>query len=146
MVDRDLVLRKIADLDEYLVQLADYRSLDLETYQRDWKTQRIVERTLHLVVETCMDVADHIVADERLRIPDTGAAAFEALGERGLISPDLAKAPGRMVGFRNILVHEYARLDAGIVLRVLQRDLADVQTFREAVLRYLRSANPPAKS
>ena len=46
MVDRDLVRRRIAMLDTYLEQLAPYRGLDLETYQQDWKTQRVVERTL----------------------------------------------------------------------------------------------------
>ncbi len=74
MVDRDLILRKVADLDTYLTQLVPYGDLDVATYQDDWKTQRIVERTLHLTIETCMDIADHIVADRKLRVPDTGAA------------------------------------------------------------------------
>ena len=47
VVDRELVLRKVAQLEEYLRQLDEYRQLSVESYQRDWKTQRIVERTLH---------------------------------------------------------------------------------------------------
>lgn len=142
MVDRDLVLRRIAALDEYLLQLADYRDIDLETYQSDWKTQRIIERTLQLVVESCMDLADHIVADERLKVPDTAAAAFESLAEHGILTGALGRSLGRMVGFRNILVHEYARLDSAIVLRVLRQDLGDIQAFREAILRYLYPSGP----
>ena len=46
----------------------------------DWKTQRIVERTLHLAIKTCMDHADHIVADRRLRVPETGAESFRDSG------------------------------------------------------------------
>ena len=135
MVDRDLILRRIADIEQYLQQLADYRQIDLESYQSDWKTQRIVERTLHLMIEGCMDLADHIVADRRLRVPDTGAAAFQTLAEAGVVSPDLGNALARMLGFRNILVHEYARLDPVIVLRVLQTDVVDIERFRDAVLR-----------
>jgi uncharacterized protein YutE (UPF0331/DUF86 family) len=73
VVDRDLILRKIANLEGYLAQLQPYRDTELTAYANDRKTQRIVERTLHLVVETCMDIADHIVADRRLRVPETGA-------------------------------------------------------------------------
>ena len=137
MVDRDLVLRKIADIDRYLQQLAGYRQIDLDSYRNDWKVQRIVERTLHLTIEACMDVADHIVADRQLRVPDTGGATFEILAEAGVVSMDLGKALARMVGFRNILVHDYARLDLAIVLRVLHTDLVDIERFREAVLQVI---------
>ena len=124
MVDRDLILRKLIDLETYLSQLALYRDLDLATYRDDWKTQRIVERTLHLSVETCMDVADHLVADQRLRIPETSAETFEVLGHAGVLPHALADKLAKMVGFWNILVHDYARLDLSIVLRVLRTDIS----------------------
>ncbi len=137
MVDRDLILRKLSDLETYLNQLAAYRELDLAAYRGDWRTQRIVERTLHLAIETCMDVADHIVADRKLRVPETAAATFEILGDAEVLSRTLAESLGRMVGFRNILVHDYARIDPAIVLRVLGTDLKDVERFREAILEML---------
>lgn len=134
MVDRDLVLRRLAMLREYLGQLAPYRECDVEAYRQDWKTQRIVERTLHLAIEACMDVADHVVADRRLRIPETGAESFEILADAGLLTRELGTALASMVGFRNILVHDYTRLDPVIVMRVLREDLADFERFHEAVL------------
>jgi uncharacterized protein YutE (UPF0331/DUF86 family) len=138
VVDRELVLRKLANIDLYLTQLVPYRALDVAAYAADWRTQRIVERTLHLAIEACMDVADHIVADRRLRVPETGAATFESLGEADLLPRELAARLARMVGFRNILVHDYARLDPAIVVRVLRTDLSDLERFREAVLALLQ--------
>jgi uncharacterized protein YutE (UPF0331/DUF86 family) len=134
MVDRELVLRKLADVEIYLGQLETYRTLDLAGYKTDWKTQRIVERTLHLAIETCMDVADHIAADRRLRVPEAGGETFEILAEAGLQPVDLGVSLARMVGFRNILGHDYARLDPAIVLHVLHTDLQDVERFRVAML------------
>jgi uncharacterized protein YutE (UPF0331/DUF86 family) len=134
VVDRDLILRKVADLDTYLAQLAPYRDLDEDAYRSDWKTQRIVDRTLHLMIETCMDIADHVVADRRLRVPDTGAATFDILGDADVLPRDLATSLARMVGFRNILVHDYARLDPAIVIRALTTNLDDVRRFREVIL------------
>ena len=102
MVDRDLVLRKIADAEQYLQQLAGYRQIDLDSYRSDWRTQRLVERTLHLTIEACMDGADHIVADRRLRVSDTGGATFEILAEGGSRLAGSLKSPGAHGGFRNI--------------------------------------------
>jgi uncharacterized protein YutE (UPF0331/DUF86 family) len=133
MVDRDLILRRLASLEAYLEQLAPYRNIDIDAYQQDWKTQRIVERTLHLAIETCMDVADHIVADRRLRVPETGAESFEILADAGLLPQALGTALALMVGFRNILVHDYTRLDPAIVIRVLRTDVSDLGRFRDAV-------------
>lgn len=74
MVDRDLILRKIADLDQYLAQLSEYRGVTVEAYRRDWKTQRIIERTLQIAIEACVDIASHVIADRGLRVPATYAA------------------------------------------------------------------------
>ena len=120
-------------LDTYLEQLAPYRDIDIEAYRQDWKVQRIIERTLHLAIETCMDVADHLVADRRLRVPETGAESFEILAEAGLLSHELGALLASMVGFRNILVHDYLGVDLlrvwGVVehrLPVLKRTVAGI--------------------
>ena len=133
MVDRDLVMAKLAAMERYLGELSEYRAIDAETYASDWKTQRIVERTVHLVVETAVDIAGQLVADRLLPVPDTDAAAFVTLAEDGVLENDLAGAPGRIVACRNILAH--ARLDPAIVLRILHTDLLDIERFRSAVLR-----------
>ena len=49
MVDRDLVLRKLSDLDEYQNQLLEFKGLTVKQYRDDWKKQRIVERTLQIL-------------------------------------------------------------------------------------------------
>ncbi len=47
MVDEALILRKLADLSTYIQQISDFRSLSVDEYKSDWKTQRVVDRTLH---------------------------------------------------------------------------------------------------
>jgi uncharacterized protein YutE (UPF0331/DUF86 family) len=129
VVDRDLLLRKLADLDLYLSQIAEYRETDLQDYLGDWKTQRIVERTLQMAIEVCADVANHVIADRGLRVPSTYAEAFDVLAEAGLLSRPERDTMVRMVGFRNVLVHEYARVDAEIVIRILRQHLDDLARF-----------------
>ncbi len=135
MVDRDLLLRKLANLDQYLTQMTEYRDITIEKYSQDWKTQRIVERTLQIAIEVCLDVATHLIADRGLRVPATYAEAFEVLGDAGLLEPDLKDLMIRMSRFRNLIVHEYTRLDPAIVVRILHAHLDDLSRFKAAVLK-----------
>lgn len=136
MVDQSLIRRKLADLEQYLGQLAEYRDITIDDYRRDWKTQRIVERTLQIAIEACVDVAEHVIADRRLRVPATYAETFEILGDAGLLDAALRDAMVRMAGFRNVIVHEYARVDSAIVVDVLRNRLADFMRFRAAALSW----------
>jgi uncharacterized protein YutE (UPF0331/DUF86 family) len=134
VVDRDLFLRKLADLDLSLGQVSEYRGINVEQYRQDWKTQRIVERTLQMAIEVCVDIATHVIADRELRVPTTYAEAFEVLGEAGLVDSEMQEAMVRMAKFRNVIVHEYTRVDAGIVIRILREHLDDLAQFRTAAL------------
>jgi uncharacterized protein YutE (UPF0331/DUF86 family) len=55
VVDRTLILRKLSNLEEYYAQIEEYKGIALEQYTKDWKIQRIIERTLQMMIETCSD-------------------------------------------------------------------------------------------
>ena len=137
MVDRELILRKLTDLEQYVTQVEEFRGITAEEYRTDWKTQRIVERTLQMAIEACTDVANHIIADRNLRMPSTYAEAFEVLAEAGILTAAQREAMVRMSGFRNLIVHEYARIDPAMVIRALRERLGDFGAFRAAILRIL---------
>ena len=88
MVDKAVVLRKLSELETYLKQVREYSGITLQAYQADWKTQRIVERTLQMMVETCADIAGHIVSDKGMRAPTGYADTFRVLVENGITRGD----------------------------------------------------------
>jgi uncharacterized protein YutE (UPF0331/DUF86 family) len=137
MVDRELILRKLASLDEYASQAAEFRELTADRYQHDWKTQRIVDRTLQLAIEVCVDIANHIIADRELRVPSTYSEAFEVLTDAKVLEPALGSAMAAMARFRNLRVHGYARLEPARVVTILREHLGDFARFKDAVLRSL---------
>lgn len=137
MIDRDLLRRKLAELAEYVTQVSEYRDLTVERYRGDWKTQRIVERTLQMAIESCLDIASHVLADRSLRAPSTYGETFEILVQAGLMSPDLGRTMVDMTGFRNVVVHEYTRVDPEAVIRILRRHLEDFRRFETEALRWL---------
>lgn len=135
MVDETLVLRKMAQLDEYLGQLREYSETSADAYRSSWKTQRIVERTLQMMLEVCADIANHIIADKSLPAPNSYSECFKILAEGGVLSGPISETMQEMVKFRNIIVHGYDKIDESIIVGILQRRLSDFSAYRDAVTR-----------
>ena len=140
MVDKTLILRKLAELEEYLGQIREFSSVSAEDYSSDWKTRRIVERTLQIMIELCIDIAGHIISDRKLRVPVSYADTFKSLAEDGLITPHILDVMAKMAKFRNIVVHQYENVDTEIVIMILRKHLDDFLVFRDAVLQMFNDA------
>lgn len=139
MVDRDLLLRRVAVLEEYVGQLREYAQVPADAYAADWKTQRIVERTLQLAIEACTDVCHHAISDRRLRVPSTYAETFEIAADAGLVPDTLRASLVRMARFRNLLVHDYTKIDPSVVVEILRTRLDDLATFAHVAANWVPS-------
>jgi uncharacterized protein YutE (UPF0331/DUF86 family) len=73
VVDVTVVQRKLSQLDTYLQQVSEFSTITLEEYQGEWKIQRIVERTLQMMIETCVDITNHLISDRGMRSPTSYA-------------------------------------------------------------------------
>jgi uncharacterized protein YutE (UPF0331/DUF86 family) len=140
LVDKILILRKLAELEEYLGQILEFSSVSAETYSGDWKTRRIVERTLQIMIELCIDISGHIISDRKLRVPVSYADIFRSLAEADLITPQISDVMEKMAKFRNIVVHQYENIDTEIVMMILRKHLDDFLIFRDAVLQIFNDA------
>ena len=138
MVDKSLILRKLAELEEYVEQVKEYANMTVAQYSRDWKSQRVVERTLQMMIETCADVAGHIISDKGYRVPTTYADTFRVLYENGILNKELFETMEKMARFRNIIVHHYDKVDAEIVIRILKKDLKDFSAYKDAIINTLK--------
>ena len=138
MVDEALILRKLAELDQYYGQLKEYENTTVDRYSEDWKIQRIIERTLQMMIETCADVAGHIIADKGFRIPKSYADTFKVLFEEKILDRKLYAVMEKIAKFRNIVVHHYDKVDAEIVTAILKKDLADFISYKQAIIQFLK--------
>ena len=139
MVDETLILRKLAELDEYNSQVKEYEQITVVQYLDDWKIQRIVERTLQMMIETCLDIASHIIADKELRVPMSYSDTFKVLHEEKIVSSELFSALDKMAKFRNVVVHHYEKIDAEIVVSILKKDLKDFEQYKNAIIGLLKA-------
>jgi uncharacterized protein YutE (UPF0331/DUF86 family) len=139
MVDKTLILRKMSDLSDLYDHLLEYVGITARRYAADWKTQRIVERTLQMMVEICLDVANHIISDKRFRRPVGYADHFAVLRESGILSGRLTICMMKMAKFRNLIVHNYDKIDPEIVVGILKKNLSDFDAFKDAVVKFIES-------
>ena len=131
MVDKLLIGRKLAEMETYLSRIKGFSKVSVAEYKRNWKTQRIVERTLQIMIELCIDVANHLVSDKGMRLPTGYADTFKVLMEEKIIGKNLFKTMEKMAKFRNIIVHQYEKIDPAIVVSILHKNLDDFERYKE---------------
>ena len=139
MVDEALILRKLSELDEYYRQIKEYQNITVDRYSGDWKIQRIIERTPQMMIETCVDIAGHIIADKEFRIPKSYADTFKVFSEEKILDSKLSAALEKMAKFRNIVVHHYDKVDAEIVVAIMKNNLTDFINYKDAIVRLLKA-------
>ena len=140
MIERDVVLAKVSVIDRCIARILDVRGergralspLDLED---------IVAVNLQRAAQAAIDLAAHVVAAEGYGLPTGLAEAFTLLEKNRVIDADLAGRLRKMVGFRNIAVHQYETLDPAILEAIVTRHLSDLRDFGAVIVtRYLPSA------
>lgn len=130
MTDPDLVAKKLAVIETSVSELRTLARADALAH--DVKEQRFVEHTLQLAIQAALDVASHVVSDERLGEPRINRDMFPLLAQRGLLPLELTDRLGRMAGFRNILVHGYQDVDLAVLRDILANRLDDLLAFVRA--------------
>ena len=137
MVDKSLIGRKLAEMETYLGQIKEFSKIPASVYKKDWKTQRVVERTLQILIELCIDIANHIISDKDMRLPTGYADAFRVLMENKILNKNLFRTMEKMAKFRNLIVHQYEKIDPAIVVSILHKNLKDFEKYKKAIIKFL---------
>ena len=137
MIDREVLESKMRFLREYMSDLKEYREIPIKDYLSRKKDQRFLERTLHLACECCIDIAAHIISRQGFREPKDNKDLFAILFENKIIPENVCNTMIKMAKFRNIIVHDYARIEPEIVLGILRKDIGDFKKFAREIFRYL---------
>jgi uncharacterized protein YutE (UPF0331/DUF86 family) len=135
----DVIESKLSFLREYLSDLEEYKAVSLTAYRKSKKDQRFVERTLQLACECCLDMASHIISRRGMREPKDNKDLFTVLFENGIISEPTLNAMIKMAKFRNIIVHDYARIEPEIIIGILQLNTDDLKRYGQEIIAYLSS-------
>jgi uncharacterized protein YutE (UPF0331/DUF86 family) len=145
VIDRERILGKVAELDSYLSELRQILPKSFDEYVRSIEKRRACERLLQIAVEAAIDICAMLVQGLRLGLPAEEDDVFEKLAQHGVLSQKMVETLRRMKGFRNILVHEYGRVDDRIVFDVAVNRLGDFEDFKREVLAALQKFQSQAE-
>ena len=134
MVDEVRILRLLRSVSDDVSVLRRESGAD-ESRRADPIWLRGVKYTFVTAIEACIDVAQHICAAEGWGPPADNGGAVRLLGERGVCAPALARSIRQAVGFCNVLVHEYVRVNDDIVMDRL-KSLGDLEEFVSQVATF----------
>jgi len=140
LLDKERLLAKIDELEGYLKEIEQVKPTSFEEYKRVEK-KRACERLLQLSIECMIDICALMVTGLRLGLPSEEDDLFERLEQARIISPIMKETLRKMKAFRNILVHEYGRIDDQLVYEVLQSRLNDFVTFKCEILEAIKNQN-----
>lgn len=135
MVDKPKLDQMLANLKKYVQVLTDLARSGKEEFLGD--SNRIGNAKYHFVVaiECCIDIANHIIASNKLRLPSDNADTFTVLVEAGVCPGEMAPSLKAMARFRNRLVHLYWQVDDELVFDYLQSSIGDLSRFGMAASR-----------
>ncbi len=148
MLDKKFIQRKINLIQEELENIAPLQSLPLEKISQDPIKQAALERYLERVVNRAIDINQHILAEtdqkqfkssSQKNIPLTYKETFTQLAKLNVYPPDFAEKISQSVGLRNILIHEYDKVNLASVYSSLQDCLRDYNQYCQYILEFIEN-------
>ncbi len=137
MADRDYVEKKILELNVYMKELEKLRNLPYEEIESSMHNSWAVEHGLLITIQMLIDIGNYILASSGDSRVENYMDVFDKLGENNVIPEDFARRIRGMAGFRNLLVHEYSKVDLRRVWEILQNNLEDFRKFAGYIRDYL---------
>lgn len=138
---RQKILEKLENFNEYLNYLDQLKKeiKNEKSFVSDFHLFGNTERYLQLCIQIIIDTCQLIIIDLDLAKPDDNYESISMLYEKKIFSGGLASKITKMVGLRNILVHEYGKIDRKKIYKILKGNLDDLKLFQKAIVKYINS-------
>lgn len=134
---KDLVFEKIESLRNCIERLREKTPSSLAKLKTDLDAQDIVSINLERASQMCVDIAAHVASSHSASPAPNMAENFNVLKNKKIIKNNTALRMIKAVGLRNLLVHEYKKIDWKIIYIVLKQRLVDFEIFAREITRHL---------
>jgi uncharacterized protein YutE (UPF0331/DUF86 family) len=133
----DTVINKIQSVQRCIKRARDIYDRSCDAFLTDYDAQDAAVLNILRACELTIDIANFIIKQQKLGIPTSSSESFTLLSSSGVIDTGLAEKLKKMVGFRNVSVHDYQRINNEIVVSVINKGLDDLLAFTDKVCENL---------
>lgn len=132
----DILIQKKASLERCVEQIRRYYQMPSELhFNEDFMKQDAIAMNLQRACECAIDMANHMIRCRKLGLPRSSRESFDLLWQGGLIDEPTKHLMRGMVGFRNVLVHDYQQVDLSIVTAIVENHLDDLIRFADQIIK-----------
>lgn len=139
-IDKEFIREKIKLAGEYLDEIKEFLKTNDEIIRSDLKSRYSLERVFLLLAEELIDINNYFIKTLELKPIEDLKSSFLSLGEAGVLPADFAQKISPLVGVRNILVHQYEKLDFELFLKNLRSNLGDFEVYFRHILTYIEKS------
>lgn len=130
----DIIVNKTQTIVRCILRVKEEYTAASENFFNDFSRQDSVVLNLQRAAQTAIDLAAHIVRVQGLNAPKETKDLFVTLHQNKIISEQSSSRMIKMVGFRNIAIHEYRKLDLNQVVSIVTKNLTDFEQFMQEIL------------
>ena len=131
----DVLINKAATIERCVRRAREEYAADPAGFSSNYTRQDAAILNIQRACEAALDMGQHLIRRERLGVPQSARDIFTLLAQAGWIEPTLAEGLKRMVGFRNIAVHDYETLKLPITIRIIEMHLDEFLDYSANLLR-----------
>jgi uncharacterized protein YutE (UPF0331/DUF86 family) len=124
MPNKRLIQNKINKIEGYLKELEPILKLESNDILGNYTNLRTLERDFQLIVDTVIEINTHLISTENLRAPEDTTETFYILGEAKILPMDFVKKFSPVAGLRNIVVHDYEKIDMEKLINDIKSDIS----------------------
>ncbi|MFZ2884012.1 type VII toxin-antitoxin system HepT family RNase toxin [Nitrosomonas europaea] len=130
----DVLINKAATIERCVARAREEYAANPESFATDYTRQDAAILNIQRACEAALDMGQHLIRREKLGIPQSTRDVFSLLAHGGWINIELADSLKRMVGFRNIAVHDYIALQLPITVRIIENHLDEFLQYSQTLL------------
>lgn len=131
----DVLINKAATIERCIRRVREEYAANPTGFATDFTRQDAAILNIQRACEAALDMGQHLIRREKLGIPQSARDVFGLLAQAGWIDSNLADGLKRMVGFRNIAVHDYQALQLPIVVNIIEKHLDDFLFYSQWLLQ-----------
>lgn len=136
-IDTDLINAKFDIIEKNLNLLDEISKETEEIFLNNFKDIQATKHCLQECIEACIDISNHIISRERLQRAENYTEIFEILEKSNIIDKKLSVKLQDMAKFRNLVVHQYGKINEEELYSIIKDDIGDIEEFERQIIRYI---------
>lgn len=133
----DIIIAKIRSVQRCVFRVREEYLASDGDFAEDYTHQDAAILNLLRACEICVDLANYVLKERKLGIPNSSSDSFRILSENKIIQSDLANKMIRITSLRNRIMHQYQNINAERIENVITDEMNSFQEFTEAIIAYI---------